>query len=577
MAACLAIGPQTYNNKMGIIMPTLGRFTIGAKLLLLPLFFIVSLVVLSGVAYQGLERQQAVIDEIDQLRFQQYKRVLETSAASQTAMINAYAMVVRILESNGQASSEELEFYLEEMDLSSAEMLSLLDNAAKETRLVEDEQTAYQTVREQAEIYARGLADMKQAALSYPPQAVSLLGIVRADFNSLSGQFSRLLTLQEELTSAAFTGASNRVKTVVEVLAGVLLAAIAVSLLASVMLRGQIVRSIRVIEHASIKLRDGDLTQRVRIIGRDEIAHTGQAFNELIESFQQAVRRVAGVAAAVGSSAEELVVTSAQVARSSASQSSAVTEVSATVEQMSAGIASISSHAQELRSSADASLKGAEAGHSTLTRLLREIESVRQAFAAIRGSVGDFVESTSAITASITQVKELSAQTNLLALNAAIEAARAGESGRGFSVVADEVRSLAQRSALAANSINDLTLKLDGQSGVVDQALQAGTVALDDSSKLLVELESTLQQAAALVGDSTRGVDEIARAVKTQSEGGRDIASNVERIARMAGEGDAITHSVANAVAGLRELSQELNLAVSRFSFEPEAMECSKK
>lgn len=558
-------------------MPTLGRFTIGAKLLLLPLFFIVSLVVLSGVAYQGLEKQQAVIDEIDQLRFQQYKRVLETSAASQAAMINAYAMVVRILESNGQASSEELEFYLVKMDLSSAEMLSLLDTAAKETRLVEDEQTAYQTVREQAEIYAHGLADMKQAALSYPPQAVSLLGIVRADFNSLSGQFSRLLTLQEELTSAAFTGASDRVKTVVEVLAGVLLAAIAVSLLASVMLRGQIVRSIRVIEHASIKLRDGDLTQRVRIIGRDEIAHTGQAFNELIESFQQAVRRVASVAAAVGASAEELVVTSTQVAQSSASQSSAVTEVSATVEQMSTGIASISSHAQELRSSADASLKGAEAGHSTLTRLLREIESVRQAFAAIRGSVGDFVESTSAITASITQVKELSAQTNLLALNAAIEAARAGESGRGFSVVADEVRNLAQRSALAANSINDLTLKLDDQSGVVDQALQAGTVALDDSSKLLVELESTLQQAAALVGDSTRGVDEIARAVKAQSEGGRDIASNVEPIARMAGEGDAITHSVANAVAGLRELSQELNLAVSRFSFESEAMECSRK
>jgi len=561
---------------MGIIMPTLGRFTIGAKLLLLPLFFIVSLVVLSGVAYQGLEKQQAVIDEIDQLRFQQYKRVLETSAASQAAMINAYAMVVRILESNGQASSEELEFYLVEMDLSSAEMLSLLDTAAKETRLVEDEQTAYQTVREQAEIYAHGLADMKQAALSYPPQAVSLLGIVRADFNSLSGQFSRLLTLQEELTSAAFTGASDRVKTVVEVLAGVLLAAIAVSLLASVMLRGQIVRSIRVIEHASIKLRDGDLTQRVRIIGRDEIAHTGQAFNELIESFQQAVRRVASVAAAVGASAEELVVTSTQVAQSSASQSSAVTEVSATVEQMSTGIASISSHAQELRSAADASLKGAEAGHSTLTRLLREIESVRQAFAAIRVSVGDFVESTSAITASITQVKELSAQTNLLALNAAIEAARAGESGRGFSVVADEVRNLAQRSALAANSINDLTLRLDDQSGVVDQALQAGTVALDDSSKLLVELERTLQQAAALVGDSTRGVDEIARAVETQSEGGRDIASNVERIARMAGEGDAITHSVASAVAGLRELSQELNLAVGRFSFESEAMECSK-
>ncbi|KAE8235497.1 hypothetical protein A4X13_0g9471, partial [Tilletia indica] len=154
-----------------------------------------------------------------------------------------------------------------------------------------------------------------------------------------------------------------------------------------------------------------------------------------------------------------------------------------------------------------------------------------------------------------------SSQTNLLALNAAIEAARAGESGRGFSVVADEVRNLAQRSALAANSINELTVRLESQSEVVDEALRAGTVALDDSG-------STLQQAAELVGDSTRGVEQIADAVRVQSEGGRDIASNVERIARMAGEGDAITHRVSSAVAGLRELSEELNLAMSRFRFE---------
>ncbi|WP_438826805.1 methyl-accepting chemotaxis protein [Pseudomonas lopnurensis] len=242
--------------------------------------------------------------------------------------------------------------------------------------------------------------------------------------------------------------------------------------------------------------------------------------------------------------------------------------MSTTIEQMSTGIASISLHAEELRSSAVASLQGAEAGHAAVARLLAEIDSVRCTFAAIQASVGDFVESTSAITASITQVKDLSAQTNLLALNAAIEAARAGESGRGFSVVADEVRHLAQRSALAANSINELTVRLEGQSGVVHEALQAGTIALDDSGRLLAELESTLQQAAHLVGDSTRGVDEIANAVKIQNDGGREIATSVERIARMAGEGDAITHRVTHAVGALRELSRDLDQAIGRFTIE---------
>jgi methyl-accepting chemotaxis protein len=339
-------------------------------------------------------------------------------------------------------------------------------------------------------------------------------------------------------------------------------------LVVSLLLRAQIIRPIREIEQASIRLRDGDLTRRVQVIGRDEVAHTALAFNELIDSFQQAMRQVAGVAASVGASAEELVGASARVAESSTAQAGAVSAVSMTIEQMSDGIAAISSHAESLRSGAEASLRGAEDGHLVLTRLLEKIASVRHAFSAIRGSVGDFVESTTAITTSIGQVKDLSGQTSMLALNAAIEAARAGESGRGFSVVADEVRNLAHRSALAANSINELTLKLESQSEVVDEALRAGTVALDDSGLLLSELESTLQQAAELVGDSTRGVDRIADAVSVQSAGGRGIVANVEHIARMAGEGDAITHQVSGAVISLRELSHELNVAVGRFRFE---------
>ncbi|MFV0926605.1 histidine kinase [Pseudomonas sp. 1239] len=544
------------------------NFSIGAKLLVLPVLFVLALLIVSAMAYHGLASQQAVIQEIEQLRFQQYRQVLETATASQAAMVGAYATGSRILESQGQAATEELESYFEDMRASIDDMRSGLDNAARESRLGEEEKALYRAVQDQAAVVIEGLDDFQRTALSDQAQASSLLGRVRADSNGLQGQFNRLLGLQAQLTAEAFAQAGALQRQVSQMLVVVLLAASALALLVSLVLRGQILRPIREIEQASIRLRDGDLTHRVRVIGGDEIAHTAQAFNELIESFQQAMRQVAAVAASVSASAEALVSASAQVAESSSAQTGAVGVVSMTIEQMSVSIAAISSHAQSLRGSAEASLRGTEDGHQALSRLLENIDSVRLAFSAIRGSVGDFVESTSAITTSITQVKDLSAQTNLLALNAAIEAARAGESGRGFSVVADEVRQLAQRSARAANSINLLTAQLEGQSEVVDEALRAGTVALDDSGRLLSELESTLQQAAELVGDSTRGMDRIADAVSAQNEGGRGIAQNIEHIARMAGEGDAITRQVSGAVVSLRELSDELSVAVGRFRFE---------
>lgn len=542
--------------------------SIGARLLVLPGLFVLALFAVSAMAYHGLARQQAVIEEIDQLRFQQYRLVLEASTASQAAMVGAYAIDARILESNGQASAEELQSYLEDMQASIDDMRTGLDKLALETRLGREEKELYGAVREQAVVVIDGLADFKRATSSDQLQAASLLGRMRAENDSLQGLFSHLLALQAQLTSAAFADAGAAQQQVSRMLGAVLVGASALALVISLLLRAQIIRPIREIEQASIQLRDGDLTRRVRVIGRDEVAHTAQAFNELIDSFQQAMRQVAAVAASVGASAEELVGTSARVAESSTAQAGAVGAVSMTIEQMSDGIAAISLHAESLRSSAEASLRGTEEGHLVLSRLLQKIDSVRHAFAAIRASVGDFVESTTAITASIGQVKDLSGQTSMLALNAAIEAARAGESGRGFSVVADEVRNLAQRSALAANSINQLTSSLESQSDVVDEALNAGTAALDDSTRLLSELETTLQQAAHLVGDSTRGVDRIADAVSVQSEGGRGIVVNVEQIARMAGEGDAITHQVSGAVISLRELSHELNLAVGRFRFE---------
>lgn len=548
------------------MMPWLSRFSIGAKLLFAPALIVFLLIVISAVAYDGLQRQQAVLHEVEHVRFSQYQRALDIAAASQAAMVGSYAAVVQVIQSEGNVSEEEMQFYVEDMRASVKDMLAGIEQGlAESASLTAEELVLYQNLQEQAVAFGGGVEQLADASLNNPYLAPSQLGYVRADYTRLVGLLNLYLDQQKELASMSFASADATAKSVTTALAVAVLVAIALALVVGLLVRHQILRSVKAIEQAAIKLRDGDLTHRVEVTGRDEIAQTAMAFNALIISLQRAVQQVTRIAESVGASAEELVTTSNEVARGANEQAGAAIQASSTVEQMSVGIASIASHAENLRSSADASMRGAENGRSALARLLDEICRVRDAFAAITLSVGDFVSSTTAITDSINRVKELSAQTNLLALNAAIEAARAGESGRGFSVVADEVRILAQRSAVAANSINELTDELESQSGSVTRVLDEGAAALDSSQALLQELENVLLEAAGLVGASSTGVSEIASAVQIQNEGGKDISLGIERIARMAEEGDLISHQVTSAVASLRELAGELELSVSHF------------
>ncbi|MBQ0741834.1 MAG: methyl-accepting chemotaxis protein [Pseudomonas sp.] len=547
-------------------MLLLSRLSMGVKLILAPALIVLLLVAISVVAYDGLNRQQRVLQQIEQVRFSQYQLALDISAASQAAMVGSYAAVVQLIQAQGNVSQEEMQFYVEDMQASVSDMRTSIRLGLEGTAaLSEEEHASFTTLSEQSEAFAVGVGELAEAVLENPYQAPSQLGYVRADYNRMLGLLNIFMEDQKALSSLSFNDANETANAVTQALVIAVVTAMAIALLVGLLMRHQVLKSIRGIERAAVKLRDGDLTHRVAVIGKDEIAQTAIAFNALIDSLQSAVRQVTRVAGSVGTSADELVATSNQVAQGANEQASAATQTSSTVEQMSIGLASISSHAASLHTSAQNSLRGAEAGRAALSRLLDEIERVRRAFAAITLSVGDFVSSTTAITDSINRVKELSAQTNLLALNAAIEAARAGESGRGFSVVADEVRNLAQRSAVAANAINELTDALESQSGNVQRVLDEGAAALDSSQAHLDSLESVLLEASSLVGASTLGVSEIASAVQVQNEGGKEISFGIERIAKMAEAGDLISHQVTAAVASLKELAEELELSVGHF------------
>ncbi|MGD9786773.1 MAG: methyl-accepting chemotaxis protein [Sulfuricellaceae bacterium] len=343
--------------------------------------------------------------------------------------------------------------------------------------------------------------------------------------------------------------------------------AIVVGLALSGLIVGNITRELRALTHSMQELADGkgDLTQRLPVHGRTELSEMAAAFNKFMQGLQDIVNTVKSNSERVLSSASELNTTYAQIREGSHAQSEAVSSTAAAVEEMTVSISSVAESAIHVRELSDESLNRSRDGSQNLTELVRMIGQAQSAVEEIVGAVEALMQNISAITGATQHVKDIAEQTNLLALNAAIEAARAGEQGRGFAVVADEVRKLAEKSSQYANEISAVTDELGQQSTTVEGAIQKGMEALTVSGQFTGKVGEVLQKANDIVMETNAGVDDISSSMKEQTAASNEIARNVEQIAQMAEANAAAISRSAATVADLESLAMNLQNAVGSF------------
>lgn len=310
---------------------------------------------------------------------------------------------------------------------------------------------------------------------------------------------------------------------------------------------------------------DGDLTRRVSVKGRDEIAKAADAFNALMANIGATMGQVRGGADSVLATARELAAVSSRITRGSQVQSEAAASTAAALEQITVSINSVADNSRDVRQQSESSLQQSSEGNESVTVMMAEIDKVEQSVQQIAGSVREFVESTRAIAGMTKQVKEIADQTNLLALNAAIEAARAGEQGRGFAVVADEVRKLAEKSAQSANEIDRVTNALNKQTGLVETTVQEGLSSLRTTQDKVERVAEVLAGTNDAIRKSGAGVRDITTAVGEQSIASTEIARNVEKIAQMAEENHAAVNSNAQDILRLEQVAEGLQKSVGRF------------
>lgn len=267
----------------------------------------------------------------------------------------------------------------------------------------------------------------------------------------------------------------------------------------------------------------------------------------------------------VGRSAEQLAHTSASVAAASAQQSEATSATAAAVEEMTVGIESISQSSNSAQAfsqeSSALSRKGGEVIHGAASEMEKIAGSVESSSAIISG----LEQQSSEISKIVSVIKDIADQTNLLALNAAIEAARAGEQGRGFAVVADEVRKLAERTTQSTQQIALTINKIQVGTKSAVESMVAGVDQVRSGTTLAKQAGESIKEILAGAEHVADVVSDISNALKEQSKASAEIARNIENIAQMVEENNSSSEQAASAAHQLQSLAAELSASVRSF------------
>jgi len=297
---------------------------------------------------------------------------------------------------------------------------------------------------------------------------------------------------------------------------------------------------------------NADLTHQTVVHRYDEFGSIGLLFNAMIKSFNLAIGRVAAASIEVSQAADHSAKINMDARDSIASQNDQLHQLAASIEEMSASISEVAGNTTLAAESADNAQKETLLGAELVLKTSQKVNDVNQEFSGVRDNVKLLEEKGNEVTAVLDVIKSIADQTNLLALNAAIEAARAGEQGRGFAVVADEVRTLAQRT-------QDSTLEIEKMLSLFSTEIERAVVATESGQDKVAECVEQAEQA-------TNSLSKITHAVETIQEMSQQIASAAEQQSGVTSEVSVYISTISEASSQTLNNVNESNTAMAQQS-----------
>lgn len=405
---------------------------------------------------------------------------------------------------------------------------------------------------------------------------------------------SEILTFQEEQLEEAMKASDATISMSKIISIAALVIVIIVSVMAIFYARRSITLPLVRIAKSTNTIATGDLTEpNLPVESKDEIGQLAIAFNtmkdnlkSLISNVQSNTEQLSAAAEELSASTEQVTATSVDVTRRVANTSENTQEAALSanesahaMEETAVGVQRIAEFSQTLHSSSETARQRANNGETIIQHAREQIETINHSTVQVNELVQKLSQQTEEISEMTKAITEITEQTNLLALNAAIEAARAGEHGKGFAVVADEVRKLAEQSKSSAHKIVLLTSEIQVDTESVEKAVNSSLISVKDGVRIMGQAGEAFQAIEGAIEEMTTQIEEISAtsqqlsasaeqvsaSVNGIASGTTETATDIEMIAAAMEEQSATMEQVSEVAVSLSENAQGLQLEIQKF------------